>query len=179
MTDVDPSKRREERRARARAVVRSRERSETTLPTATSGDLPTYRPAPVPLSASPVARRIIAAANLVPAGRWVTYGDLAEAVGSSARGVAASLSSVTPLRQLHDDVDDISRWLVPWHRIRLEDGRSVSRAAGAHRTDSERLNNLMLTAEGGIVVSGRYASTRSRFDLRAEVRRLTALGDWP
>ena len=35
-----------------------------------------------PPGASEVARRIIAIANLIPPGRWTTYGDLAEVAGS-------------------------------------------------------------------------------------------------
>jgi O6-methylguanine-DNA--protein-cysteine methyltransferase len=74
---------------------------------------PEFTPAPAPAYASSVARRIIAAANLVPAGRWVSYGDLAEAIGSAPRGVASALSAVTPLRMASDAADDTRHWVVP------------------------------------------------------------------
>ena len=87
-------------------------------------DVPAYEPHAVPETASDVARRIVAIANLVPAARWTTYGDLAEAADSSPRGVASALSSVTPLATEQSDIlADVHHWVVPWHRIRMDDGR--------------------------------------------------------
>ena len=139
--------------------------------------LPEYRPAPVPAHASSVARRIITAANLVPAGRWVSYGDLAEAIGSAPRGVASALSSVTPLRLATDAVDDTRHWVVPWHRIRTSDGKVRSRAAGAHINERTQIDNAMFVAEGGRLHANESASDGQRFNLAAEIRRLTARGE--
>jgi hypothetical protein len=55
-------------------------------------------PSPKPRDASTPAQRLIDLANLVPAGEWVSYGDLAEAyvvrngANRVARGVASALS---------------------------------------------------------------------------------------
>jgi alkylated DNA nucleotide flippase Atl1 len=55
-------------------------------------------PSPKPRDASAAAQRLIDLANLVPAGEWVSYGDLADAyvvrngANMVARGVASALS---------------------------------------------------------------------------------------
>ena len=139
----------------------------------------TYRPGPIPANASPIARRLIAIANLVPAGRWVTYGDLAEAAGSSPRGVASALSSVSPWEDdPEDNADSVGRWVVPWHRIRMEDGRLKSREAqlralGQTPREHHRLANAMYAAERGslFIYQGEEAARGSqRFLLAAEMR---------
>jgi alkylated DNA nucleotide flippase Atl1 len=141
-------------------------------------ELPIYRPRPVPPTASDVARRIVATANLVPAGRWTTYGNLAEAAGSSPRGVASALSSVTPLATADTDLlADVMGWVVPWHRIRMDDGRLKSRAAGANSRERQALANAMYLAEGGRLVANDAAPSSQRFLLAAELRRRRGRGE--
>jgi alkylated DNA nucleotide flippase Atl1 len=140
--------------------------------------VPTYRPRPVPVAASDVARRIVAIANLVPAGRWTTYGDLAEAAGSSPRGVASALSSVTPLdRASNDPAPDVEGWVVPWHRIRMDDGRLKSRTAASNIRQRQALANAMYVAEGGRLVANDAAPSSQRFLLAAELRRRRDRGE--
>ena len=140
-----------------------------------ANESPTYHPSAVPATASDVARRIVAVANAVPAGRWTTYGDLAEAADSSPRGVASALSSVTPIATADTDiVAEVRRWVVPWHRIRMDDGRLKSREAGAKTTDRQALANAMYVAEGGRLGANDAAATGQRFLLAAELRRLRA-----
>ena len=58
--------------------------------------VPEWRgPAPKPAEVSVAARRLIDLANRVPAGRWVSYGDLAEAY-VTAHGV--NMRVVWPVR---------------------------------------------------------------------------------
>jgi alkylated DNA nucleotide flippase Atl1 len=145
-----------------------------------TSDMPVYRPAPIPRAASAVARGIIDIANLVPPARWTTYGDLAEAAGSSPRGVASALSSVTPLAKTTDDVRlDMAHWVVPWHRIRMNDGRLRSREAGASIRERQAFANALFVSEGGRLVGNQAAAVGQRFMLPAELRRLRARGEWP
>jgi alkylated DNA nucleotide flippase Atl1 len=114
----------------------------------------------------------------VPAGKWTTYGDLAEAAESSPRGVASALSSVTPLSTSATDiVAEMSRWVVPWHRIRMDDGRLKSREAGARAKERQSLANAMFVAEGGRLVANDAAVRSQRYLLPAELRRLRASGE--
>jgi alkylated DNA nucleotide flippase Atl1 len=143
--------------------------------------MPTCRrikPHLVPRTASDVARRIVAIANLVPPGRWTTYGDLAEAAGSSGRGVASALSSVTPLATADTDIRaEVEGWVVLWHRIRMDDGRLKSREAGALTRERQALANGMYVAEGGRLVANDGATRGQRFPLAAELRRLRDRGE--
>jgi alkylated DNA nucleotide flippase Atl1 len=133
----------------------------------------------VPADVSEVARRIIAIANLVPPGRWTTYGDLADAAArSSPRGVASALSSASPLATADSDiVADVQRWVVPWHRIRMDDGRLKSRAAGAQTRERQALANAMFVSEGGRLVANEAATSGQRFLLAAELRRMRTRGE--
>ena len=141
-----------------------------------------YRPAPVPAGASAVARRIVAIANLIPPGRWATYGDIAEAAGSTARGVASALSSVSPVENFDGSTEDVAtavaQWVVPWHRIRMNDGTLKSRDASMRRSkaQSEREHheggNSLYINEGGSLTAGEAARVGQRFNLAAEMRRV-------
>ena len=125
------------------------------------------RPAPAPADASVVARRLIEIANKVPAGTWVSYGDLADAYTAVhernmiGRGVASALSSLRaysavaeqPVLERQQAVD---RWQLPWHRIRVADGRVVSLRLGERASDD--FTNQMLIAEGGTVRHGAATS---------------------
>jgi alkylated DNA nucleotide flippase Atl1 len=140
--------------------------------------LPTYQPHPVPATASDVARRIVAIANLVPPARWTTYGDLADAASSSGRGVASALSSVSPLAAVDTDIRTaVKGWVVPWHRIRMDDGRLKSRAADRLTRERQALANEMYVAEGGRLVANDAAVRGQRFHLAAELRRLRDRGE--
>lgn len=124
------------------------------------------------------ARRLIDLANRVPGGKWVSYGDLAEAYTAVhgqnmvARGVASALS-LLPIgahdeeRRMVDPQPRVDQWHVPWHRIRLADGRATSRKYGIVRADD--YVNRMFAAEGGTIRHG-AATDRCRFNLVASVR---------
>ena len=102
-------------------------------------------PAPKPRDASVAAQRLVDLANMVPRGKWASYGDLSDAYiarhreNMVARGVASALS-LLPVnayieeRLLEDQQPRVNQWHVPWHRIRLTDGRAVSRKFGAVRS---------------------------------------------
>jgi alkylated DNA nucleotide flippase Atl1 len=89
----------------------------------------TWTPKPCRSDVSAIARKLVGLANAVPPAHWVTYGDLAEAAGmgeakNAARGAASALSFFplgTPMAE----------WVLPWHRIRLENEHLKSRAWGA------------------------------------------------
>ena len=141
--------------------------------------IPVWRgPAPMPREASLAAQRLIALANLVPAGMWVSYGDLADAYITKhgenmvARGVASALSllpvdTYVEERNMVDPQPRVDKWPVPWHRIRLADGRAVARKYGA--VDSNDYLNQMLAAEGGTFRHG-SATDRCRFYTVVAVR---------
>ena len=105
---------------------------------------------------------------MIPAGEWMTYGDLADAAkvvapGSktSPRGVASALSFLPPETSVHD-------WPVPWHRIRLENGHLKSRIGGEKVDPGDPLNQLFL-AEGGRLIVGAAPQAR-RFPMAAKLR---------
>ena len=142
------------------------------------GTVPVWRgPAPKPAEVSVAARRLIDLANRVPAGRWVSYGDLAEAYVTAhganmvARGVASALSLLPIEDHKERDVVDpqprVDQWHVPWHRVRLADGRSISRRYGINRADA--FGNRMLVAEGGTLRHG-AATDGCRFNLVGSLR---------
>lgn len=130
------------------------------------------------MSASDVARRLVDLGNLVSAGTWVSYGDLAEAFVARdgenmvARGVASALSLNPPETHLAERgaVDPqplIDQWFVPWHRIRLADGRAISRQFSVRNSDD--LVNRMFVQEGGVLRHG-AATDGCRFPLLSKVR---------
>jgi len=73
----------------------------------------------------------------------------------------------------------MARWVVPWHRIRMDDGRLKSREAGASIKERQAFANAVFLAEGGRLVGSDAATAGQRFLLPAELRRLQARGDWP
>ncbi len=150
--------------------------------------LPIWRgPAPKPLDASVAAGRLIDLANRVPPGKWVSYGDLADAYMAAhrekmvARGVASALS-LLPIdthiaeRNTVNPQPRVDQWHVPWHRIRLADGHAVSRGYGIIRADD--FLNRMFVAEGGTI---RHAAAADgcRFNLIASLRSGVASGPSP
>ena len=120
-----------------------------------------WTPTAIPESISEKARRLVHLAQQVPPGHWVTYDDLAEAAGSSPRGVASALSFLPP-------GTPIEQWPVPWHRIRLKNGHLKERLKGEQIRPDHALNLLYL-AEGGRLIGGAAAPGR-HFNLAAEAR---------
>jgi alkylated DNA nucleotide flippase Atl1 len=130
------------------------------------GAEPTWTPKPCPSDISEVARRLVLLANAVPPAHWVTYGDLAEAAGmgeakKAARGAASALSFFPPGTPM-------TEWVLPWHRVRLEDGHLKSRESGVIVDPSDPAN-LLFVAEGGRLIGG-AASQGRRYPLAAKVR---------
>jgi len=135
-------------------------------------------PAPKPRDASVAAQRLVDLANMVPRGKWASYGDLSDAYiarhreNMVARGVASALS-LLPVnayieeRLLEDQQPRVNQWHVPWHRIRLTDGRAVSRKFGA--VPSDDYVNQMFVNEGGVLRHG-AATDGCRFNLIGAVR---------
>ena len=135
-------------------------------------------PAPTPIGASVVAQRLVGLANSVPAGKWVGYGDLADAYTTIhgenmvARGVASALSLFptdrhAEERQVAEPQHLVDKWPVPWHRIRLTDGHAISRGYGILHSDDHV--NRMLAAEGGMIRHG-AATDACRFNFAASLR---------
>ena len=98
------------------------------------------------MSESPSAtERILAAVEAIPAGRVMTYGDVAEYASTrAARQVGNVLSQ-------HGDV-------VPWHRVLKADG-----SFAPHLADEQR---QLLIAEGVRVEHGRVRLDDYRWDGR-------------
>jgi alkylated DNA nucleotide flippase Atl1 len=125
-----------------------------------------WKPGPAPEDLTETIRLLVKLANLVPAGHWVTYGDLGEAAGmgpasKSARGVASALSfapTETPP----------SAWALPWHRVRMEDGHLKSRSIGVIKDPFHHIN-VLFTDEGGRLI-GAAASEGRRFPMAALIR---------
>lgn len=125
-----------------------------------------WQPVSCPHHLSDKAKELVRLTNLVPAGQWVTYGDLAEAsgmgtAGSAARAVASALSFAA--------VDlPPEEWAVPWHRIRMQDGRLKGRGSGVV-DDPGHVANVLFAAEGGQLI-GASAREGRRFPLAAMLR---------
>lgn len=94
-----------------------------------------------------LAERMLEIVRSVPAGRVVSYGDIAAAAGSSSARLAG-----TVLSALSDES-------VPWHRVVRADGRFAPHLADAQ--------GALLRAEGVWVQDGRVMPLtrfRHRFD---------------
>lgn len=127
-----------------------------------------WSPAPAPDRLTEIASLLVRLTQLIPAGEWVTYGDLADAANvvtvegkTTARGVASALSFLPPETPVHD-------WPVPWHRVRLEDGHLKSRLDGVKVDPQDPLNRLFVE-EGGRLVGGAAQQGR-RFPMAAKLR---------
>lgn len=137
-------------------------------------------PSPKPRDASTAAQRLIDLANLVPAGEWVSYGDLADAYvvhngeNMVARGVASALS-LRPAdvfieeRAMANPQPRVDQWYVPWHRVRLANGLAAALKYGAVASDD--FSNRMFVNEGGQLRHGAATET-CRFNIAAEVREI-------
>lgn len=92
---------------------------------------------------TPFARRVLDVVDAIPPGRVLTYGDVAELVGSAApRAVGMVLAR-------HGDE-------VPWHRVVL--------ASGAPAPGHALRALLLLREEGAHVRAGRVDLDRARWD---------------
>ena len=101
--------------------------------------------------------RVLCAVECIPIGRVVSYGDLAELVGTSARRVGAIMASAGPG--------------VPWWRVVNASGRlSGHLVAEASRRWAD---------EGPPAVDGRCMMSRARADLpRLAADHETRLAEW-
>lgn len=127
-----------------------------------------WSPSAEPPGLSDIAQLLTRLSQMIPAGEWMTYGDLADASNvvdsdskTSARGVASALSYLPPETSVHD-------WPVPWHRIRLENGHLKSRIGGEKVDPADPLNKLF-AAEGGRLIGGAALQGR-RFPMAAKLR---------
>jgi len=92
-----------------------------------------------------LSERILACVELIPAGRVMSYGDVAEFIGTrAARNVGRVLAA--------------DGGTVPWHRVLRADG-----SCAEHIRD-EQLS--LLRAEGVPIRSGRVDMSRARWDGR-------------
>lgn len=101
--------------------------------------------------------RVLCAVECIPTGRVVSYGDLAELVGTSARRVGAIMASAGPG--------------VPWWRVVNASGRLPGHlVAEASRRWAD---------EGTPAVDGRCVMSRARADLpRLAADHETRLAEW-
>ena len=92
--------------------------------------------------------------------------QLAEAAGmgeakNAARGAASALSFLPPGAPM-------AEWVLPWHRIRLENGHMKSRDRGEIVDPRDPANELFI-AEGGRLINGAAPQGR-RYPLASKVR---------
>ena len=139
-------------------------------------------PSPKPRDASTPARRLIDLANLVPAGEWVSYGDLSEAyvVRNGANMVARGVASALSIRPADVFIEERamatrSRKSISvasrWHRVRLAHGLAAALKYGAVASDD--FSNRVFVNEGGQLRHGAATET-CRFNIAAEVRRIAS-----
>lgn len=103
------------------------------------------RPAPGPVEDLALSQRILACVELIPAGRVMSYGDVAEYVGSrAARNVGRVLAA--------------DGGTVSWHRVVRADGSC------AEHLRAEQLARL--AAEGVSIRNGRVDLASARWDGR-------------
>jgi methylated-DNA-protein-cysteine methyltransferase related protein len=95
------------------------------------------------LAVTPFARAVLDAVDRIPAGRVMSYGDVAEMVGAgSGRAVG------TVMARYGSEV--------PWHRVLRSDG-----SCATHKSHDQL---AMLRAEDVPVVGGRVEMSRARWD---------------
>jgi len=95
---------------------------------------------------------VLAAVRLIPSGRVLTYGDVAEYVGTkAARNVGRILAGSGEHDGSAEDEDDL-----PWHRVVRADGSC------AEHIRAEQVQRLR--GEGVPFVRGRVDLSRARWD---------------
>jgi alkylated DNA nucleotide flippase Atl1 len=101
--------------------------------------------------------------HAIPPGRWASYGDIAERVGSTGRGVASALMAA-PEQDVSGGYDP-KRDVAPWWRLRAADGAlNVPSLFGDAAAAVWARRNKEYVAEGGIVRNGRaIPEQRHRF----------------
>lgn len=127
---------------------------------------------PIPHHWTPNAQRFAECFRLVPAPFWCSYGDIADAVGSNARGVARSLLAATYPRE-NADYPLLQNWAIDYIRLRRDDGtlRPPDEEEGTTnvRKRYERENELYVLM-GGKVIDGAAVQ-----ELRFPVAELTRM----
>lgn len=131
----------------------------------TSASLPWAGPIPARPDTSVLARRLADLANRIPEGCWVSDADLAFAY-------AVRFGKPVTVREIADAIVPAmpaapTEWALPWHRLRLEDGRSIARKYGA--VGSTHDLDRMFEDEGGHIENGSAATDR-RFELVTQLR---------
>lgn len=116
-------------------------------------------PAPVPADGPLMTRRLVHLANLVPAGRWISLSDLVRSYSASFCKTLTPVEIADALLPAATTKPDA--WFVPWHRMRLDDGRPISRKYGIVGSDADM--NRLFSTEGGDVHGG-AATADCRFD---------------
>lgn len=122
---------------------------------------------PLPKNLSPLAEQVAEIVPSIPAGRWVSWGDLGDALGTTGKAVALAGLTLSP----HPKSTLMPHeWRVPWHRVRMADG---SHQPPDFVSKNENWEIIEVTAdwwerEGGRWLDrrgGRYDPTQ-RFPLR-------------
>jgi hypothetical protein len=121
-------------------------------------------------------------ANQIPAARWMSYGDLADAYNAvcaqyglralpertGAKLMGSNLLNDVPSTDTTDDYDH--PWNVPWSRIRDANGRCRARWSG-EVTDPHNPGNERYRAEGGWVDGKGGAAMSQRMTVAELVKR--------
>lgn len=118
-------------------------------------------------------RILVAKIMSIPPGQWVSYKDLADAVGSAPRGVASSLLSMRTTNHTGREMIDADgqyhpeREFVPWWRVRNNEGvMSVANSLwGEEEYKLRHARDAQYVAEGGTIRGGRaLEAERYRLD---------------
>jgi alkylated DNA nucleotide flippase Atl1 len=114
---------------------------------------------PLPNNLSRLAEQVADLVLEIPPGRWVSWGDLGDALGTTGKAVAeAGLTlSPTPGEALMPP-----QWRVPWHRVRMADG---SHQAPGFVTPEQDWEIIRIASEWWEAEGGRWAGVRGgRYD---------------
>ena len=122
---------------------------------------------PLPENLSRVAEQVADLVLEIPPGRWVSWGDLGDALGTTGKAVAEVGLTLDPTP---GETLMPPQWPVPWHRVRMADGSHQSPGFVTPEQDWAiiRIASEWWEAEGGRwagVQGGRYDPAQ-RFPLR-------------
>ena len=111
---------------------------------------PTWAPARVPDQWSDNRKLAVKLCNLIPAGRWTNYKNLAQAFNSISGGKHNAFTFGRLINDIHlHRGRGVEYWTVPWHRIRTDSGQLAAmgyRGGGVVTDDNER-GNVLFNAE--------------------------------
>jgi hypothetical protein len=143
--------------------------------------VPQWTPAPMPAHWGDSKRRAVALCNAIPAGRWTTFTNLAEAfnrlAGSKHNGFtfARLINDIPWRRKTATPGERYGPPTVPWHRIRNDKGQAISYDHGPVTDNNETWANVSFNDEAN--GAGLLHDGMARTSLWIDIDKLVARGE--